>query len=903
MTAAAPSSSAPSIRPIAGAFVVRPAHVATLLRQIAARSHGAVVAVQVTGAWSGGDDLSVDGQLWRVAHAQSELAVREALVAHEERTPDARLLILTPLDTLSLSWDVRARIARQRVFTLHAWELLGDSFRARAVDPRVARLTWLADVLLEQAPPSGYAPAASGILDLDTAWAHALAALLGISGASPDGLTLLRWSTRDGATVRWASLSDDVRAGVAERFTETAGPVGALVASTLASGNGGRLLAMGLVCDVLWPDPTRDSGLVDAPMRETLLSARVRIEPLVGGAVIDDRLAREWAALARRTMSELPREQALEQQRVAESILDDLRAGTCVVISDVLPTAAGRRASTFARTLMDVCAARGNVGAAANAHRAFVLHADVVADPARAERATMALRLARALTAAARDLESGFAGVVRRHLDESSWVDAARTSLLGGDVDGNLSQAYSELLRRVREKRERENQTFAERLVAWSASPTAQPEMLPVERALELFVAPIAEARPVLLLLVDGLDMVVWRQLHTDLAVRGWTWWQPTSVSAAPVAIATLPSVTAASRASLFAGSAKSGSQSTEKPDFAAHAALRRSTTSGRAPILFHKGELGSGNVLAPEVRQRIADRQQRVVGAVVNAVDDWLDRSDQVLPRWSVAAVPLLESLLQEAALAGRAVAVLSDHGHVLDYETAMQRGGESARWRSVSTGPVTTGEVLVNGPRVRAVTGQESVVLAWSESLRYTGKKTGYHGGAAPQEVIAPMAMLSRDDLGVAGWRPVVDTAPAWWNDGVDSPTLVRVPPTHGEMVPVTGTSSTHPGDTPLPTWIGELLSSATYAAQRGLAGRAAPREEQILQVLGALARSGGRVPRAAVAAALGLPELRVRGVVAGVRRVLNVEGFAVLEEEEPTGTLTLNLDLLRAQFAVSG
>ena len=74
-------------------------------------------------------------------------------------------------------------------------------------------------------------------------------------------------------------------------------------------------------------------------------------------------------------------------------------------------------------------------------------------------------------------------------------------------------------------------------------------------------------------------------------------------------------------------------------------------------------------------------------------------------------------------------------------------------------------------------------------------------------------------------------------------------------------------------------------------------------MLQLLDALARSGGRVPRAAVAAALGLPELRVRGVVAGVRRVLNVEGFAVLEEEESTGTLTLNLDLMRAQFAVGG
>jgi hypothetical protein len=89
--------------------------------------------------------------------------------------------------------------------------------------------------------------------------------------------------------------------------------------------------------------------------------------------------------------------------------------------------------------------------------------------------------------------------------------------------------------------------------------------------------------------------------------------------------------------------------------------------------------------------------------------------------------------------------------------------------------------------------------------------------------------------------------------------------------------------------------------YTAQRALAGRAAPRDEQMRGVLEALAQRQGRVPRATVAATLGLPELRVRGVVAGVRRVLNVEGFAVLEEEEATGTLTLNFALLRAQFAL--
>jgi hypothetical protein len=81
----------------------------------------------------------------------------------------------------------------------------------------------------------------------------------------------------------------------------------------------------------------------------------------------------------------------------------------------------------------------------------------------------------------------------------------------------------------------------------------------------------------------------------------------------------------------------------------------------------------------------------------------------------------------------------------------------------------------------------------------------------------------------------------------------------------------------------WVDALLASPLYAAQRGLAGRVAPRDEQLRSVLEALRRHDGRVPRNVVAASLGLPELRVRGVVAGVRRVLNVEGVRRAREED--------------------
>jgi len=543
------------------------------------------------------------------------------------------------------------------------------------------------------------------------------------------------------------------------------------------------------------------------------------------------------------------------------------------------------------------------VGAAALALTRFAAHEDIAADVPRLERATMAVRLVRALHANAATAADTFPAAVRRQLSHGSWVDRARTALLSGDTEPVLGAAYAALLSQARAGREVENLIFADRLVAWNASPAASPDVVPVERVLELLVAPVAAERPLLVCCLDGLDLVVWRQLHADLTQRGWTWWQSAASTAAPISVATLPSVTTMSRSSLFAGVAKGGAQAGEKKDFESHPALRAVSLPGKPPVLFHKGTLGDANVLDTAVRKAMADLKQRVVGVVINAVDDWLDRSDQVRPSWSVAAIPLLEALLQEAVLSGRAIAVVSDHGHVLDYDTVSLRSGEGARWRHRVGDPPTAGEVVAAGPRVQAVTGLESVVLASSEAIRYTGKKTGYHGGATPQEVLAPVAVLSRDELGVAGWRPVTDAAPAWWDDRAPLADTGRVTTeSTAPNVAPTGKQPTAPAAM-APPWVDALLASPVYRAQRDLAGRTAPSDEQMRTLLIALAARGNRLPLATVAATLGVPEVRVRGIATAVRRVLNIEGYAVVQEDPASGTLSLELPLLRAQFALPG
>jgi hypothetical protein len=47
------------------------------------------------------------------------------------------------------------------------------------------------------------------------------------------------------------------------------------------------------------------------------------------------------------------------------------------------------------------------------------------------------------------------------------------------------------------------------------------------------------------------------------------------------------------------------------------------------------------------------------------------------------------------------------------------------------------------------------------------------------------------------------------------------------------------------------------------------------------------------------MGAPEFRLRGILAGMQRVFNVEGYQVLAVEEATGAVSVDVELLRKQF----
>ena len=168
---------------------------------------------------------------------------------------------------------------------------------------------------------------------------------------------------------------------------------------------------------------------------------------------------------------------------------------------------------------------------------------------------------------------------------------------------------------------------------------------------------------------------------------------------------------------------------------------------SGYPPVLFHKATLQESDdaVLAADVRKEIGSAHRKIVGVVINAVDDNLLKGGQIDTRWSRDEIKVLPALLHEARMARRLVVLVSDHGHVLDCQTQARPGEGGERWR-VASGEPAADELLIQGQRV-AVEGHR-LIAPWSERVRYGMMKNGYHGGLTPQEMVVPIVVLSSSD-----------------------------------------------------------------------------------------------------------------------------------------------------------
>ena len=331
-------------------------------------------------------------------------------------------------------------------------------------------------------------------------------------------------------------------------------------------------------------------------------------------------------------------------------------------------------------------------------------------------------------------------------------MDWARLSLRSGDPVQVLSEAYARLFEAVTQIREAQAHGFARLLADWTAAGSQADDLVPVERVLDEFVAPLAADSPVLVIVIDGMSVAVCRELLADLTRHEWVALCEAGRTFNRPGIATVPSVTEFSRTSLLTGRLQAGGAAEERAGFAEHPALLARCRSGYPPVLFHKATLQEAEdaVLAADVRKEIGSAHRKIVGVVVNAVDDHLLKGQQIDVRWSRDEIKVLPALLHEARMARRLVVLVADHGHVLDCQTQARPGEGGERWR-VASGEPAADELLIQG-RGCAVEGHR-LIAPWSERVRYGMMKNGYHGGLTPQEMVVPIVVLSSSDKFPAG------------------------------------------------------------------------------------------------------------------------------------------------------
>ena len=545
-----------------------------------------------------------------------------------------------------------------------------------------------------------------------------------------------------------------------------------------------------------------------------------------------------------------------------------------------------------------------------------------------------AVRLARWL-ATPETPPTTLADAATRMLRSWAWVDSALAGIGRAATarTPRLGQAYATLWERGRKRRADLDADFARRLAAWTEASSATGDLVLVENLLDRIARPVADKRPPVIVVLDGMTGAIATRLAGELTGRGGWVEVGRSRDGREPALATVPSVTVVSRASLLSGTLVTGGQDQERSGFTAFWGRRKTA-------LFHKADLAPepGRFLATQVSDAIT-APDTVVAVVLNAVDDALDKGKTGGPHWTVDEITYLRAVLDEARRAGRPVILTADHGHVLDAGEAMSpRQAENARYRAGVSG---LGEITVRGPRV--IVGGGEVVAAVDEAIHYTPKRAGYHGGASPAEVVIPViTLLPSESLRPSGWFTYDHDshAPAWWNAPTRGASAETKPPVEIKLPAETKPAATRrkraeaPGGTTLfdvtevatmepaassatpapsssatpghgPSAQGasaslgaRVTASARMTAQRQFVRRA-PDNANVARLIDALAQSGGRLTATEAAVVAGESPVRMSGYLAHVARLLNVDGYAVLQTKDDGRTLELNSELLRQQF----
>jgi hypothetical protein len=879
-----------------------------------------VIGFRTSDRWDGPPVVDCEGRNYDVVQAGSVLAVREAVQAAAGR--EQFTVLLTPLEPVEFGQDLLARLAGGRLYPIDLWESVRGLFKARQIDPTV-RGKSIAQALLDYAPASGYPPVPAGVLDAATVWRALCRHAFQMGDGELDSARLLLWAaTTPAGAARYRSAPAELREALRDRAAATLGPAAGSVLAFVDAGYAQDALALGVVCGVVY------RGESPADLRESA----ARLERFHGNAPVPpgagEQLARAAAEVLRDSVGDHAGGQISHLAR-ADQILRDVRADRHAWVSDLSPLGLEQRLARFAQAVQDALASvrGGDAASAADGVRRCEASARKVGDhaliqcaPGRLGSIRMATRLLRWLGRPAGD-SGDFVAQANAYRDDHAFADWAREVVSGGDDHPAVSAAFRALEQAARERRQAFNRSFAALLAEVTIRSSLPQGVIPVERFLDAVLAPLAEAGNRLLVIV--LDGMSWAVAHELLPGLRRAHWQEMTCGKEerppPSLLAAIPSVTEVSRTSLLTGQLRRGASDDEKRLFAEHPALSAACARRHPPALLHKAELteGSRGGLSEQASQVILNADKRVVGVVINAIDDRLAGAQQVRDRWGVEHIKPLGALLQAARDAGRVVVLASDHGHVWHREDSVLRRAEGGeRWRPAS-GDVQADEVQLGGPRVLSLQDQPRVVVPWDEAVRYGTARNGYHGGASPQEMLAPLVLLApAANQPRKGLSPCQLTSPTWWEEitpetipAAVTPMVQWTPlptsPADGRRdlfdlapeMPVTQHESQAAVD--VETWAGRLLASAVWKAQKQLVMKHLPDDATVLRVLGALDRHGGTLTFAALAQQADVLPLRLDGLLAKLQRLLNVDGYEALQVDRTQNRVGLDVPLLRRQF----
>lgn len=875
--------------------------------------------------WSGEQHYQDGGEQFAIYQCDSPLAMRIAL--RERNDADVTTVLVTPLEDLEVGQDILMRLQPRKIISLDGWQIVKALFQARSIDPRLTQHRWIADRLIEQVPPEGFAPVPGGFLDAETAWPILLGRTIGLETPSPDLVSLLKWSLNADNVTRFCSCPEQFQNVAAEWLEGLAGPAVSVILKCLRSLKRPDAVPVGIAAGVVFHSSAGS---------ELQKAAGKFEERCFGGMSVPEHVIATWHAAATEVVHTGLTDTRSRVQIVAraDGILDDVGAAAYATLSDTSRLGFEQRMATFGQRLEEVLnTPLDNIpDVLTTAHETVLAHDRSQREHRRIERLNMAVRLVRWLCnrqkSGAGESPTSLANAASEYLQDGGYVDWARLSLQGSEPERQLSTAYARLFEAVTAICEEKSQAFAKLLTDWSRAANADQSIVPVEEILDRVVAPIAASQPVLVIVLDGMSVAVFRELMADILGHEWALLADCQSGMQP-GLASIPSLTEVSRSSLLCGRLAQGNQTTEKKGFAEHPALLATCRAKNPPVLFHKASLMDADdaSLAAGIRDAISSSHKKVVGVVVNAIDDHLSKGDQLGTRWTRDEIKVLPVLLHEARLARRTVVLLSDHGHILDSGTTQSQNAGSHRWRIADDEPQTS-EVRVTGPRVQvpASSGLETsghaVIVPWSEKLRYASKANGYHGGVNLQEMVVPIAVLSASDEYPDGWDEALTNDPDWWNEEIaevegeePAPVLrkpVRKKPA-GRLFAIddvdepdaspeaAATAALVGAPAPVADWIVALLESPVFAEQKRFAGRSVPQDEVFAQLLKSLSSRGGKLTTSALCKVMNWPRMRLPGLLAVVQRVLNVDGYDVLKRDDTSDTVELDRDLLRRQFDI--